>query len=95
MIPSHMDKNFNVYIEQNIRTVRVKEGEDLSLKCSANSSVGAMSSYEVLVKIQVPAYVLGWFKDGKEVSGPATTSNTNGVLVLKNLGQTDSGYYRW
>ena len=51
MIPSHMDKNFNVYIEQNIRTVRVKEGEDLSLKCSANSSVSAMSSYEVLVKI--------------------------------------------
>lgn len=39
LIPNHMDKNFNVYIEQNIRTVRVKEGEDLSLKCSANSSV--------------------------------------------------------
>ena len=48
MIPNTMDKNFNVYIEQNIRTVRVQEGENLSLKCSANSSVSTEGS--ILVK---------------------------------------------
>ena len=53
--------------------------------------------YKTLLKklFKVPAYVLAWFKDGKEVSGPHTTSNANGVLVLKNVGQSDSGYYKW
>jgi len=80
-IPTTKDNNFSVYIEQNIRTLKVQQGEDVSLKCSANSSV--------------PGYVLAWFKDDvKEVSGARTTSNTNGVLVLKNVGESDSGYYK-
>ena len=76
----------------------MQQGEDVSLKCSANSSVRQFISLIFCNKklFKVPGYVLAWFKDDvKEVSGARTTSNTNGVLVLKNVGESDSGYYKW
>lgn len=72
--------DFSVFIQEGKDHFVVNEGDDIQLKCSANSSV--------------PGYAMAWFRKEHEILKSNRTTSVNGLLIIKNINSSDAGEYK-